>query len=160
MKYRSYTHSVFFCASILTLVACRSKTSREIVESAAFRLDSVGHESFNGYHISAIRGGKKSSYQVSKLDGTGDYAIFRMYPEMEIEKNFRDSTFTMRTVVEFKNLGCRYLIYDNNFVRADWAIRDSVYILYKGRPERRPANLPSDTSSFIHIDEKWRYKSF
>ncbi len=39
------------------------------------------------------------------------FAVFRMHPEMKIEKNFMDSSFMMNSVIEFENLNCQILIY-------------------------------------------------
>jgi hypothetical protein len=144
---------------LLYLVSCRQKSDEIIILEKVQYFDSIGSKLFYNYHVNAIRGGKNSSYQVSRFDTISGYAVVRLYPESEIEKNFIKDTIDLDFVNTFKTLNCYYLVCKDNFVRIDFKTKKNRYLLYKGSPIKT-IYLPLDTSKSIKIDNNWAYFKF
>ncbi len=144
---------------ILFMVSCRHKSDEFTIIQKVHYFDSTGVKIFNNYKINAIREGKNSNYEINRFDTVKDYALIRLYPESQIEKNFYKDTIDLDFVNAFKTLNCYFLVCKDNFVRIDFEAKKIRYVLYKGVPIKT-VYLPLDTSKAIKIDKNWAYFKF
>ena len=145
--------------SLIFYASCRYETDKEILIKKAQYFDSIGYKTFNGFNIGRLRKGKNASYQVSKFDTPGDYAIIKLYPDSKIEKNFRRDSIDLTFTEKFKALDCYYLVCKDNFVRIDCQIGKYRYVLYRGAPFKS-IYLPGDTTLAKPLDGNWSFFEF
>ena len=144
---------------LFVIVSCSRESAESYLTKKATYFDSIGYQTFNNYSIQRLRPGKNSSYQVSRFDTSGEYAIIRLLPAPEVEKNFLTDSIDLHFVTQFGILGCRSLICQDHFVRMGFRLEEQNALLYSGTPSK-PYYLPIDTSKSVKINENWAYVLF
>ena len=150
---------IFLILSTVLYPSCFKRYDIDLVKEKSIFFDSIGYKIFKNYQIHNMRKGKKASYQVSRYDTSHDYAIIKLFPKSEIEKNFKKDTVNIGFVNSFKEIDCHYLEYRNGGVRLDFNYGNKNYVMFKNYVDKN-INLPFDTTKAIKIDNNWSYFVF
>ena len=144
-----------FITIFISFCGVKQKEEKMLTEKATY-FDSLGWKTFNGYQLYAIRGGKNSSYEVMKIGSPKNYAVIRLNPHPEIEKNFVEDTITIDFVNTFSPLNCYYLVCNDSFARIDFKTKNNTYTLFSGKPvpERY---LPEHVSKAVKLNKRWAF---
>ena len=154
---------VFFVALIFTLfTACDNTIEKEIKEKISI-LENFDTALFNGYQINIMREDiDNPNYSVYRKDGTKEYAVFSLSPQIKIEKNFSSDSINVPFVEEFKKLGCINLYYSHEFKRIDFLQNKGMLrkkekvILFKGEIPNHQNFLLKDTG-VKELNNGWKY---
>ncbi len=145
-----------FLFIITFYTSCKEKSINTVILERVNYFDSIGLKTFYNYQIGILREGKNSSFKATRFDTFSDYAIIKLNPKTEIEKNFIEDTIDINFVRRFKHLNCYYLMSKDSFVRMDFYFKKDRHTLYKGFPSKS-IYLPFDTSKSIKIEKGWAY---
>ena len=150
---------VFICVVLAAIFWCRSchESTDSILSKNIKNFEAVKHRFLN-FSCSRFRKGRNSSISVSRFDSTGDYAVIRLYPNLEIEKNFVHDTIDMLFLKEYKSLNCESLRQNKSYTTIIYGIQNKRIVVFK---------LSADTTYTLKLDTTgskeimgWRYVEF